>query len=186
MYEPGESKAGQEAKVEYVFPSSVDSIQEFTVIDVRVTSSNNQTEGGYCLKLQKVSIHDTTLYSYFGPESLLQLPSTDAQAKELGEAWQTQNPFIHNNLESSYTAFFTRAPDKAYISASPVAEGASTASWAPTGWLFLCVPCVDICRADLVKLDGMQGLSAIPTQVKGKSAKERKPMQKQFSTKQRS
>lgn len=157
MYEARESKSGQETKAEYIFPPHLDYIPEFTIVDVRVTISNNQTEGGYGLKLQKVTTHDTSLYSYFGPESLLQLPSTDAQAKEMGEAWQTQNPFICNNIESSYMAFFAQAPDNAYISSTPIADGYYRIVGANGSELFPGVPCVDISQADLLKFANKPG-----------------------------
>lgn len=157
MYEAKESKSGQETRSEYIFPNHIDFIPEFTVIDMRVTIGNNQTEGGYGLKLQKVTLHDTTLYSYFGPESLLQLPSTDAQAKELGEQWQTQNPFISSNLESSYVAFFAQAPDNAYISSSPVADGYYRVVGANGSELFPGVPCLDVSQSDLLRFANKPG-----------------------------
>ena len=152
MYEARESKSNKgEDRTEYIFPPQFDYLPEFTIIDMRVTISNNQTEGGYGLKLQKVTLHESTLYSYMGPDALFLLPGSDTQAKELGEARQTQNPFICNNLEAKNVAFFAKAPAHAYISSIPITEGYYRVVGPNGSELFPGVPCVDVSLADLLK-----------------------------------
>jgi hypothetical protein len=152
MYDAKESKSNKgEDRTEYIFPPQFDYIPEFTIIDMRVTISNNQTEGGYGLKLQKVTLHESSLYSYLGQDALFLLPSSEMQAKEMGEAWQTSNPFICNNLEAKNVAFFAKAPVGSYISSIPVVEGFYRIVGPNGAELFSGVPCVDISLHDLLK-----------------------------------
>ena len=166
MYEAKDSKAGPK----YVFPSDMDFIPEFSVIDMRIMISNNQTEGGYGLKLQSVALHSTSLYSYLGPESLLLLPATEELAKKLAEEQQRANPFIQNNLESKNVAFFSKVPAGAFISATPVVPGYFRLVGPDGSELLPGVPCVDIAQEDLWKYTNLA------------SADSRAPAQEQQET----
>ena len=136
-----------------IFPREDDMqfIPEFTVVDMRIMTSNNDTDGGYGCKLQRISLHHTTLYSYMGPDALQLLPDTFNVAGELAVKRASENLFIHNQMEGKNVAFYCRAPAKAFISSVPISEGYYRLVGPNGSELFPGVPCVDIAKADLVK-----------------------------------
>lgn len=136
-----------------VFPRDNDMqfIPEFTVIDMRIMTSNNDVEGGYGCKLQKISLHHTTLYSYMGPESLSLMPETFLSAGQLALQRAEANPFIRQQLEGKNVAFYAKVPPKAFVSSVPITDGFYRMVGANGSELFPGVPCVDIAKADLLK-----------------------------------
>jgi len=152
MYEPKEATRNGSTSQNFIFPQEVEAIPPFTILEMQVMISNNQTEGGYGLKLQKVSLKRmASLYSYMGPESLPLLPETDEAAKTLAEERSRASPFIHSNLEVSNVAFYARAPAGAYVSATPVYPGYYRIVGPNGGELFPGVPCVDVAAQDLLR-----------------------------------
>ena len=71
MFDAKKSDNGMEQNI---FPKELGIIPEFTVVDMHLMTSHNDTEGGYGCKLKKIELHHTSLYSYMGPESLHLLP----------------------------------------------------------------------------------------------------------------
>jgi len=152
MYEPKESTRNGSTSQNFIFPQEVEAITPFTVLEMQVMISNNQTEGGYGLKLQKVSLKKmASLYSFMGPESLQLLPETDEAAKALAEERARANPFIHSNLELNNVSFFAKAQAGSYVSSTPVCPGFYRVVGPNGGELFPGVPCVDVSTMDLVK-----------------------------------
>ena len=149
MYIAKESKGGEQ----YLFPRDNDMqfIPEFTVVDMRIMTGSTESSDGYGLKLQKISLHHTSLYSYMGSDSLLLLPDTLANSSELAVQRASENPFIQLQLEGKNVAFYAKAPAGAFISASPVAEGYYRMVGPNGSELFPGVPSVDIALADLLK-----------------------------------
>jgi hypothetical protein len=133
-----------------LFPSC-DFIPEFTIVNLQVMTSNNDTEPGYGIKLQKISLHYTSLYSCLGADSLYLLPETFQSASDLAVERAVNNPFIQRQMEGKNVAFYARAPAKAFISSVPVTEGYYRMVGPNGSELFPGVPCVDIAKADLVK-----------------------------------
>jgi len=126
-------------------------IPEFTIVDVRIMTSNNDSEGGYGCKLQRISLHHTSLYSYIGPESLYLLPESFKSAGDLAVQRAVENPFIQKLMEGQNVAFYAHAPAKAFISSVPVTEGYYRMVGPNGSELFPGVPCVDIAKADLLR-----------------------------------
>ena len=114
MYESSDKKRP-------VFPETDEVIREFTLINLRVMISNNETEGGYGLKLQQVQVESLSLYSFLGTESLHLLPESEKTAKELNEERQSSNPFIMNNIDR-IVALFLQVPAGSYSSPHPVGD----------------------------------------------------------------
>lgn len=152
-----DSKKSDSGPDQYIFPRDMQFIPEFTVVDMHIMTSNNDTEGGYGCKLKKIALHPTTLYSYMGPESLQLLPGTFAQATELALERAQANLFVHNQFEAKNVAFFRRVPDNSFISTVPVAEGYYRIVGPNGAELFPGVPCVDIAVEDLFRFANVVG-----------------------------
>ena len=134
-----------------VFPKDIPFIPEFTVVDMHIMTSHNDTEGGYGCKLKRIEPHPTSLYSYMGAEYLQQLPGTYEKALELTVERARENQFIHNLFESTNVAFFGRVPDNSFVSSVPVVEGFYRIVGPNGAELFPGVPCVDIAQEDLFR-----------------------------------
>lgn len=161
MYEAKESNRNGVTQQNYIFPQEVEAIPPFTVLQMQLMISNNQTEGGYGLKLQRVSIKNASLYSY--QEQLRLLPGTDEAAKSLAEDRSRANPFIQSHLEVSNVAFYARAPAGAFISAEPVCPGFHRVVGPDGAELFPGVPCLDVSVHDLLRYSNtLAGEDAVP------------------------
>ena len=149
MFEVKESK-GQEQSV---FPRDNDMqfIPEFTVIDLRIMTSHNAVEGGYGCKLQQITLHPTSLYSYVGPESLPLIPGSLQSSLELADQRVKESSFIGSQLELKNVAFFSQIPAGAFVSSTPVYEGTYRMVGKDSGELLPGVPCVDIAEEDLFR-----------------------------------
>ena len=134
-----------------LFPRDCDFIPEFTLVNLQIMTSNNDTDAGYGIKLQKISLHFTSLYSCMGADSLSLLPETFQSASDLAVERAMENPFIQRQMEGKNVAFYARAPAKAFISSVPVTEGYYRMVGPNGSELFPGVPCVDIAKADLLK-----------------------------------
>ncbi len=75
MYIAKENR-GKTGEQNLIFPTNVKSIPEFSIIDLQIMTSHSGNENGYGIKVQKVTQHPTTLYSYLTAASLLSLPQT--------------------------------------------------------------------------------------------------------------
>jgi len=149
MFEMKENK-GQE---QCVFPRDNDMqfIPEFTVIDLRIMTSHNSVEGGYGCKLQQITLHPTTLYSYIGADSLGLIPPTLESSLELADQRVKESAFIGSQLELKNVAFYCQIPANSFISASPVYEGTYRIVGKDGSELLPGVACVDIAEADLFR-----------------------------------
>ena len=149
MFDAKESKSQDQ----FLFPRDNDMqfIPEFTVIDMRIMSSNNESEGGYGCKLQKITLHQSSLYSYLSPESLLLLPESITASSDLAVQRAQESPFIHLQLEGKNVSFFSQVPSHSFISASPVAEGYYRMVGPNGSELLPGVPCVDVALSDLLR-----------------------------------
>ena len=146
-----DNKKSENGTDQFIFPRDMQFIPEFTVVDMHLMTSNNETEGGYGCKLKKIALHTTTLYSYLGPESLHLLPDSFSKASELALERARDNLFIHNQLESKNVAFFGSVPEHSFVSSVPVVEGFYRMVGPNGGELFPGVPCVDISKDDLTR-----------------------------------
>jgi len=126
-------------------------IPEFTVIDLKIMCAHNECSAGYGLKIQRVSLHPTTLYSYFGQDSLGLLPGSIGEAQGMAEERLRESPFIANVLATKNVAFFARVPKYSYIAEKPVAEGYYRLLGPNSTELFPGVPSIDISARDLLK-----------------------------------
>ena len=150
MYSPRDSRKDGEPQM--CFPTHVKFIPEFSIVDLHImTSHAGNLEKGYGVNLKKVSLHQTTLYSYLTEPSLLSIPASYAASMESCLAYSRESQFIHNQLEVKNTAFFARVPPNAFISSSSVCEGMYRLVGEGGSELFPGVPCVDIKASDLVK-----------------------------------
>ena len=148
-----DSKKSDSGADQFIFPRDMQFIPEFTVVDMHLMTSHNDTEGGYGCKLKKIALHSTSLYSYLGPESLHLLPDTFNKATELAVERARANLFIHNQFESKNVAFFGKVPENSFVSSVPVVEGFYRMVGPNGGELFPGVTCVDISKEDLVRCD---------------------------------
>ena len=135
-----------------IFPVDVQTIPEFAVVDVQITSSHSgNSEKGYGIKLQKITLHQTTLYSYLTKHSLLSIAGAYHESVELAVARSRESLFIHNQLEVKNTSFFARVPSNAFISSSPICEGVYRLVGQNGSELLPGVACIDIKEEDLIK-----------------------------------
>lgn len=148
LYDAKKSESGVD---QFMFPKGIQFIPEFTVVNVHMMTSNNETDGGYGIKLKRFELHPTSLYSYMGPESLHLLPGTYDRASELAVERARDNQFVHNQFEGTNVAFYAKVPEHSFISSVPVAEGYYRIVGPNGGELFPGVPCVDVFQEDLFK-----------------------------------
>ena len=140
-----------------MFPRDIEFIPEFTVVDMRIMTSHNDTEAGYGCKLQRLSLHHTSLYSYMGSDGLHLLPATFSSASDLAVQRAGESAFIRQQLEARNVAFFAYAPAKAFISSVPVTEEFYRMVGPNGSELFPGVPCVDIAKVDLLRYANVVG-----------------------------
>ena len=143
----------------HLFPTHIRSIPEFSIIDLQIMTSHNGNENGYGIKVQRVQLHPTTLYSYLTNASLRSIPVSYSDSVELAKARSDASRFIHNMVEVKNTAFFSRVPANSFISASPVCEGVYRMVGDGGRELFPGVPCVDINESDLLKFANIVAIS---------------------------
>lgn len=140
-------------KGQSLFPhdNDISVIPEFTVVDLKIMCAHNECSAGYGLKIQRVDLHPTTLYSYFSPDSLGMLPSTIMEAQSLADERLRESPFIANVLATKNVAFFAKVPRHSYIAEKPVADGYYRLLGPNSTELFPGVPSIDISVRDLLK-----------------------------------
>lgn len=148
MFGNSKSDSGEDKSI---FPRDTPFIPEFSVVDMHLMTSHNDTEGGYGCKLKRIELHHTSLYSYMGAENLQLLPGTYERAVELTVERAKNNLFIHNQFEAKDVAFYGKVPDNSFISSVPVAEGYYRVVGPNGAELFPGVPCVDIAQEDLFR-----------------------------------
>ena len=152
---------GKSPEQSHIFPTNVKSIPEFSIIDLQIMTSHSGNENGYGIRVQRVTLHPTTLYSYLTPASLLSIPKTYSDSVDLAKSRSEASRFIHNMVEVKNTAFFARVPANAFISASPVCEGMYRMVGDGGRELFPGVPCVDINESDLLKFANIVAAGAV-------------------------
>lgn len=148
MYTPRKTDNGSE---QHLFPRDISFIPEFTVVDMHLMTSHNETDGGYGCKLKKIALHPTSLYSYLASDGLKLLPVTYQDALDLAVKRGEENRFIHNQFESKNVAFFARVPTGSFVSSVPVVEGYYRIVGPNGSELFPGVPCVDVFQDDLFR-----------------------------------
>lgn len=109
-----EKKGGAPAGV---FPTGVDVIPPFTVIEVIVTAGNTKAfDDGYAVNLARVRPCTTfTLYSFLGPLGLDLVPSSYEASVTAAEAAVSVSPGLQKVIEMKNTGFFVRVAVGAYI-----------------------------------------------------------------------
>ncbi len=113
MYE--EKKGGASAGV---FPTGIDVIPPFTVIEVILTSGNAKAfDEGYAVNLARVRpcTPSFTLYSMLGPLGLDLVPSTYEASVAAAEAAIQVSPGLQKVVELKNTGFFVRIAVGAYV-----------------------------------------------------------------------
>lgn len=109
MYE--EKKGGSN-----VFPSELDVIPAFSVVEVMISSANQGAfEQGYGFSLARVRPCEFSLYSLTGPLGLGLLPPTYDDSIRLADGWREANPGLKRILEEKNTGFFGRITQGAYL-----------------------------------------------------------------------
>jgi hypothetical protein len=154
MFGINKSESGADQSI---FPKDMQFIPEFSVVDMHLMTSHNDTEGGYGCKLKRLEMHHTSLYSYLGPDNLQLLPKTYDRAVELTVERAKNNQFIHNQFEAKDVAFFGKVPDNSFVSSVQVAEGYYRIVGPNGAELFPGVPCVDIAQEDLFRFSNAVG-----------------------------
>ena len=101
MYKAQESKAGQEARQEYIFHKHVEVAPEFTVIDVRVTISKTQV-------MNKISL----------PNEITPLPTNMHSLPTFSIFAQTPPFFAQTPPYFAQPSTFARPPAAPWISGS--------------------------------------------------------------------
>lgn len=149
MYIAKENRKSPEQS--HIFPTHVKSIPEFSIIDLQIMTSHNGNDNGYGIKVQRILLHPTTLYSYLSQASLLSIPKSYSDSVDIAKTRSDASRFIHNMVEVKNTAFFSQVPANAFISATPVCEGMYRMVGDGGRELFPGVPCVDISESDLLK-----------------------------------
>lgn len=113
MYE--EKKGGGEL-MRNVFPSDMDVIPAFSVIEVMFSASNQgQFDQGYAVSIARVRPCDFSLYSMHTPLGLGLLPSTYESSVESSEAFVQANQGLRKVLEDKNTGFFGHITKGSYI-----------------------------------------------------------------------
>jgi hypothetical protein len=140
-------------KGQSLFPHDNDTsvIPEFTVIDLKIMCAHNECSAGYGIKIQRISLHPTTLYSYFGSDGLGLLPGSIGEAQSIADERVRENPFIANVMATKNVSFFARVPKYSYIAEKPVAEGYYRLLGPNSTEIFPGVPSIDISARDLLK-----------------------------------
>lgn len=106
----------EEKKGSNVFPTNLDAIPSFTVVEIMINPANQGGfEQGYGLVLTRVRPCDFTLYSMQNPLGLGLLPPTYEASVAKAEAWSEANPGLKRVLEDKNTSFFGRVTKGAYI-----------------------------------------------------------------------
>lgn len=121
------------------------------MIDLKIMCAHNECSAGYGMKIQRVSLHPTTLYSYLGPDCLGLLPGSIGEAQGIADERVRESPFIANVLATKNVAFFARVPKYSYIAEKPVADGYYRLLGPNSTELFPGVPSIDISARDLMK-----------------------------------
>lgn len=99
-----------------MFPSDVDVIPPFSVVEVMFSSGNQGAfEQGYALQVARVRVCDFTLYSMQTPLGLGLLPATYEDGVRNSEDFVQANPGIKRVLEDKNVGFYGRITKGAYL-----------------------------------------------------------------------
>lgn len=112
----GNSSNGNGEASRNVFPSGVDVIPTFTVIEVAINPANSKGfEEGWGFNLMRVRQCPFTLYSMLGPLGLGLLPSTHALSLTQADAGLQLSPGLRKVLEPKNTGFFGAVARGSYL-----------------------------------------------------------------------
>lgn len=112
MYE--EKKGGD--MMRNVFPSDMDVIPQFSVVEVMLSPSNSgQYDQGYAVSVARVRLCEFTLYSMHTPLGLGLLPSSYEASVENSETQVQANQGLRRILEDKNTGFFGKVTKGSYI-----------------------------------------------------------------------
>lgn len=115
MFEEKVTKAGVEGN-RNVFPSDVDVIPAFSVIEVALNPANSiQYDAGWGVNVARIRQCPFTLYSMLSPLGLDLLPSTHEQSKELGASSIEISPGLQRVVETTNTGFFGQVTRGSYL-----------------------------------------------------------------------
>jgi hypothetical protein len=99
-----------------VFPSDIDVIPAFTVVEVMINPSNTkQFEEGWALGISRIRPCEFSLYSMQTPLGLGLLPSTYEDSVRQAEAHVQSNPGLRKLLEDKNTGFFGKITKGSYL-----------------------------------------------------------------------
>lgn len=99
-----------------VFPSDLDEIPAFSVIEVAVNPANSGGfDSGWGINVARIRLCRFSLYSMLSPLGLHLLPSTHAQSIAGAEAAVEISPGLRQVLETKNTGFFGRVATGAYL-----------------------------------------------------------------------
>ena len=106
----------EEKKGNNVFPTNLDAIPAFTVVEIMINPANQGGfEQGYGLVLARVRPCEFSLYSMQSPLALGLLPPTYEASVAKAETWLEANPGLKRVLEDKNTSFFGRVTKGAYL-----------------------------------------------------------------------
>ncbi len=112
MYEDDDKKTP-------VFPRHLGVIPTFTVVDVVVAPTHNQTDGWAC-KLARMTLHESSLYSYMTPTALDLLPHSEAEALQFYEAMAPKCEKICNVIERTRQCFYAPLTQGSFLAEMPL------------------------------------------------------------------
>jgi hypothetical protein len=99
-----------------VFPSDVDVIPQYSVIEVMFSPANTgQFEQGFGVSVGRVRTCEFSLYSMQTPLGLGMLPSSYEASVQASEAFVQGTPGLRRVLEDKNTGFFGRVTKGSYI-----------------------------------------------------------------------
>lgn len=115
LFEEKSTKAGSEGN-RNVFPTDIDVIPAFSVIEVAINPANSiQYEGGWGINVARIRQCPFTLYSMMSPLGLDLLPSTHDLSKQLGVSSLELSPGLQKVVEATNTGFFGRVTTGSYL-----------------------------------------------------------------------
>ena len=102
-----------------MFPKGAAVIPAFTIVDVVLAPTHNQTDGFGC-KLVRLAPHDSTLYSYMTPTALELLPGSEAAAAQYYESMAAGCEPCRSVVERTRSCFYAPLAPGSFLAEMPL------------------------------------------------------------------
>ena len=90
-----------------LFPSGISEIPAYSVVDMHISASHTSSKG-YGLKLAKVALHASSLYSYVFDGALLSIPSSPAKSEDFMRSIPEKCELAVQSFEQQTPTFFAK------------------------------------------------------------------------------